>query len=66
MIFISIYYASLHLATWVPHTITVVALPYILFHFFWNNHRGGDSRARKKDPRNSKEENSKNIFLTIN
>nr|YP_010312930.1 Ycf1 protein [Nyctocalos pinnatum] len=38
MIFISIYYAPLHLALGRPHTITVLALPYLLFHFFWNNH----------------------------
>nr|YP_009939031.1 hypothetical protein RF1 [Turpinia arguta]YP_009975046.1 hypothetical chloroplast RF1 [Turpinia montana]QNK04046.1 hypothetical chloroplast RF1 [Turpinia montana]QNV47265.1 hypothetical protein RF1 [Turpinia arguta] len=39
MIFISIYYAPLHLALGRPHTITVLALPYLLFHFFWNNHK---------------------------
>ncbi|KAK3428207.1 hypothetical protein EUGRSUZ_E00958, partial [Eucalyptus grandis] len=39
MMFISIYYAPLHLALGRPHTITVLALPYLLFHFFWNNHR---------------------------
>ncbi|CAA2989164.1 Ycf1, partial (chloroplast), partial [Olea europaea subsp. europaea] len=37
MIFISIYYAPLHLALGRPHTITALALPYLLFHFFWNN-----------------------------
>nr|WAJ53714.1 Ycf1 [Philotheca spicata] len=37
MMFISIYYAPLHLALGRPHTITVLALPYLLFHFFWNN-----------------------------
>nr|YP_009630471.1 photosystem I assembly protein Ycf1 [Dipelta yunnanensis]QBR54586.1 photosystem I assembly protein Ycf1 [Dipelta yunnanensis] len=38
MVFISIYYAPLHLALGRPHTITVLALPYLLFHFFrWNN-----------------------------
>nr|YP_010883959.1 hypothetical chloroplast RF1 [Helleborus niger]WIW41489.1 hypothetical chloroplast RF1 [Helleborus niger] len=37
MMFISIYYAPLHLALGRPHTITVLVLPYILFHFFWNN-----------------------------
>nr|YP_010314216.1 hypothetical protein RF1 [Cyphostemma sandersonii]UNA63781.1 hypothetical protein RF1 [Cyphostemma sandersonii] len=37
MMFISIYYAPLHLALGRPHTITVLALPYFLFHFFWNN-----------------------------
>nr|YP_009577495.1 Ycf1 protein [Nymphoides crenata]AZA07083.1 Ycf1 protein [Nymphoides crenata] len=39
MMFISIYYAPLHLALSRPHTITVLALPYLLFHFFWNNHK---------------------------
>nr|QHN53415.1 hypothetical protein RF1 [Hesperocnide tenella] len=39
MMFISIYYVPLHLALGRPHTITVVALPYILFNFFWNNHK---------------------------
>nr|YP_010284499.1 hypothetical protein RF1 [Caryocar glabrum]YP_010284511.1 hypothetical protein RF1 [Caryocar glabrum]UKQ56241.1 hypothetical protein RF1 [Caryocar glabrum]UKQ56253.1 hypothetical protein RF1 [Caryocar glabrum] len=39
MVFISIYYAPLHLALGRPHTITVLALPYLLFHFFWNNHK---------------------------
>ncbi|XP_050212713.1 protein TIC 214-like [Mercurialis annua] len=39
MIFISIYYAPLHLALGRPHKIIVLALPYLLFHFFWNNHK---------------------------
>eukprot|EP00257_Ricinus_communis_P025803 XP_025013217.1 uncharacterized protein LOC107261287 [Ricinus communis] len=39
MMFISIYYAPVHLALCRPHTITVLALPYLLFHFFWNNHK---------------------------
>ena len=39
MMFISIYYAPLHLALGRPHTITVLALPYLLFHFFCNNHK---------------------------
>ncbi|XP_059664048.1 uncharacterized mitochondrial protein AtMg00370-like [Cornus florida] len=39
MMFISIYYAPLHLALGRPHTITVLSLPYLLFHFFWNNHK---------------------------
>nr|AVM84252.1 hypothetical chloroplast RF19 [Adenocalymma schomburgkii]AVM84253.1 hypothetical chloroplast RF19 [Adenocalymma schomburgkii] len=33
MVFISTYYAPLHLALGRPHTITVLALPYLLFHF---------------------------------
>ncbi|PKA63771.1 Putative membrane protein ycf1 [Apostasia shenzhenica] len=37
--FISIYYAPLHLALGRPHTITVLVLPYLLLHFFWNNHK---------------------------
>nr|YP_784445.1 Ycf1 [Drimys granadensis]Q06GT8.1 RecName: Full=Protein TIC 214; AltName: Full=Translocon at the inner envelope membrane of chloroplasts 214; Short=AtTIC214 [Drimys granadensis]ABH88356.1 hypothetical protein RF1 [Drimys granadensis] len=39
MMFISIYYAPLHIALGRPHTITVLVLPYLLFHFFWNNHK---------------------------
>nr|YP_010349308.1 Ycf1 protein [Chloranthus angustifolius]UNV39665.1 Ycf1 protein [Chloranthus angustifolius] len=39
MMFISIYYAPLHLALGRPHTITVLVLPYLLFHFFWKNHK---------------------------
>nr|QXI89188.1 hypothetical protein RF1 [Gentiana aristata] len=39
MMFISIYYAPLHQALGRPHTITVLTLPYLLFHFFWNNHK---------------------------
>ncbi|KAK7376237.1 hypothetical protein VNO78_34823 [Psophocarpus tetragonolobus] len=37
--FISIYYAPLHLALGRPHTITVIAIPYLLFQFFGNNHK---------------------------
>ncbi|KAL5696887.1 NADH:ubiquinone reductase (H(+)-translocating) [Ranunculus cassubicifolius] len=39
IMFISIYYAPLHLSLGKPHTITVLILPYLLFHFFWNNHK---------------------------
>ena len=39
MMFISIYCVPLHLAFGRPHTITVLALPYLLFHFFWNKHK---------------------------
>nr|QWY86912.1 hypothetical chloroplast RF1 [Bobgunnia madagascariensis] len=39
MMFISIYYAPLHLALGKPHTITVIALPYLLFLFLCNNHK---------------------------
>nr|QHS70139.1 hypothetical protein RF1 [Pediomelum tenuiflorum] len=39
IMFISIYYAPLHLALGRPHTITVIALPYLLFLFFGNNHK---------------------------
>nr|YP_010156340.1 Ycf1 [Pternopetalum davidii]QQY86523.1 Ycf1 [Pternopetalum davidii] len=46
MMFISIYYAPLHLALGRPHTITVLALPYLLFHFFWNNHKNYGSTTR--------------------
>nr|YP_009270179.1 hypothetical chloroplast RF19 [Neottia ovata]ANT73097.1 hypothetical chloroplast RF19 [Neottia ovata] len=46
MMFISIYYAPLHLALGRPHTITVLVLPYLLFHFFWNNHKNSGSTTR--------------------
>nr|QGQ56282.1 ycf1 [Cansjera rheedei] len=36
---ISIFYTPLHLALGRPHTITVLTLPYLLFHFFYNNHQ---------------------------
>nr|YP_004123460.1 Ycf1 [Rhizanthella gardneri]ACU46587.1 Ycf1 [Rhizanthella gardneri] len=39
MMFISIYYAPLHLALDRPHIITFLVLPYLLFHFFWNNQK---------------------------
>ncbi|KAL0533047.1 hypothetical protein IC582_030608 [Cucumis melo] len=41
MMFISIYYAPLHLALGRPHTITVLENRYsdLFFHFFWNNHK---------------------------
>nr|QXO87416.1 Ycf1 [Hoya exilis]QXO87438.1 Ycf1 [Hoya exilis] len=38
VVFISIYYAPLHLALCRPHTITVLGLPYLLFPFFLKNH----------------------------
>nr|ABW22810.1 hypothetical chloroplast RF1 [Phaseolus vulgaris] len=37
IIFMSIYYAPLHLALGRPHTITVIAIPYLLFQFFGNS-----------------------------
>nr|XP_048323153.1 protein TIC 214-like [Ziziphus jujuba var. spinosa] len=39
MMFISIYYVPLHLALSRPRTIIVLALPYLLFHVLWNNHK---------------------------
>ena len=41
MMFISIYYAPLHLALCRPHTIIVLENRYydLFFHFFWNNHK---------------------------
>nr|YP_010898283.1 hypothetical chloroplast RF1 [Dipterocarpus littoralis]WHL46712.1 hypothetical chloroplast RF1 [Dipterocarpus littoralis] len=38
IMFISIYYAPLHLALGRPHTITVLALWYVSFYAVWNNH----------------------------
>nr|YP_010427484.1 Ycf1 protein [Aquilaria cumingiana]YP_010427505.1 Ycf1 protein [Aquilaria cumingiana]USN92886.1 Ycf1 protein [Aquilaria cumingiana]USN92907.1 Ycf1 protein [Aquilaria cumingiana] len=58
MMFISIYYAPLHLAMNRPHTITVLALPYLLFHFFWWNNQkdfsdyGSTNRNRNNSMRN--------------
>nr|YP_010475721.1 hypothetical protein RF1 [Corydalis stricta]UVH70008.1 hypothetical protein RF1 [Corydalis stricta] len=37
IMFISIYYAPLHLALGRPHTITILSLLYLLFYFFWRN-----------------------------
>nr|WRW11285.1 Ycf1 protein [Kostermansia malayana] len=39
MMFISIYYAPLHLALGRPHLVSVLVLPYLWFYFFWNNHK---------------------------
>nr|YP_009108239.1 hypothetical chloroplast RF19 [Orobanche latisquama]CDI06869.1 hypothetical chloroplast RF19 [Orobanche latisquama] len=39
MMLISIYYTPLHLALGKPHTITVIVLLYLLFHFFLNNNK---------------------------
>nr|YP_009166855.1 putative chloroplast RF1 [Viscum crassulae]ALC75155.1 putative chloroplast RF1 [Viscum crassulae] len=36
---ISIFSVPLHLALSRPHTITVLALPYLFFHLFWNNNK---------------------------
>nr|UDF84957.1 Ycf1 [Sophora molloyi] len=39
IMFISIYYAPLHLALGRPYTVTVIVLPYLLFHFLGKNHK---------------------------
>nr|QGQ61679.1 hypothetical chloroplast RF1 [Dioscorea persimilis] len=52
MMFISIYYAPLHLALGRPHTMTVLVLPYLLFHFFWKNQKNFNS-IRNTSTRNS-------------
>nr|YP_010132607.1 hypothetical protein RF1 [Vicia cracca]QQD90338.1 hypothetical protein RF1 [Vicia cracca] len=39
MMFISIYYAPLHLALSRPHTITVLTLPYLFFNFVHKNNK---------------------------
>nr|YP_009766649.1 Ycf1 [Cadellia pentastylis]QIS97184.1 Ycf1 [Cadellia pentastylis] len=54
MMFISIYYAPLHLALGRPHTITVLALPYLLFHFFLYNQKSiiGSTNNTKNSMRN--------------
>nr|YP_010489750.1 hypothetical protein RF1 [Koenigia cyanandra]YP_010489762.1 hypothetical protein RF1 [Koenigia cyanandra]UWM11306.1 hypothetical protein RF1 [Koenigia cyanandra]UWM11318.1 hypothetical protein RF1 [Koenigia cyanandra]UWM11391.1 hypothetical protein RF1 [Koenigia cyanandra]UWM11403.1 hypothetical protein RF1 [Koenigia cyanandra] len=46
MMFISIYYTPLHLALGRPHTITFLALPYLLFNFLWSNHFNYGSTTR--------------------
>nr|UZP14310.1 hypothetical protein RF1 [Koenigia islandica]UZP14322.1 hypothetical protein RF1 [Koenigia islandica] len=46
MMFISIYYTPLHLALGRPHTITFLALPYLLFNFLWSNHFDYGSTTR--------------------
>nr|WAX37834.1 hypothetical chloroplast RF1 [Phyllanthus niruri subsp. lathyroides] len=43
---ISIYYAPLHLALGRPHTIIVLALPYLLFHFFLKNNKYFESTTK--------------------
>nr|YP_009512320.1 hypothetical chloroplast RF19 [Stylosanthes scabra]AXJ91684.1 hypothetical chloroplast RF19 [Stylosanthes scabra] len=48
IMFISIYYAPLHLALGRPHIITVIALPYLLFHFFGNNKKNFLNYGDKK------------------
>nr|NP_084853.1 hypothetical protein LocoCp080 [Lotus japonicus]Q9BBN6.1 RecName: Full=Protein TIC 214; AltName: Full=Translocon at the inner envelope membrane of chloroplasts 214; Short=AtTIC214 [Lotus japonicus]BAB33253.1 hypothetical protein [Lotus japonicus] len=39
VMFISIYYAPLHIALDRPHTITVITLPYLLLYFLGNNQK---------------------------
>nr|UZC31821.1 hypothetical protein RF1 [Medicago italica] len=39
MMFISIYYAPLHLALIRPHTITALTLPYLFFNFVYKNNK---------------------------
>ncbi|TYH03914.1 hypothetical protein ES288_A09G256300v1 [Gossypium darwinii] len=51
MMFITIYYVSLHLALSKPHTRAVLTLPYLLLHFFWNNHK--DFFDHRRPTRNS-------------
>ena len=48
IMFISIYYAPLHLALGRPHIITVIPLPYLLFHFFDNNKKNFLNYGDKK------------------
>nr|YP_009450103.1 hypothetical chloroplast RF1 [Burmannia championii]ANK36300.1 hypothetical chloroplast RF1 [Burmannia championii] len=39
IMFVSIYYAPLYSTLNRPHTITILVIPYLFFHFFWNNHK---------------------------
>nr|YP_010148267.1 hypothetical chloroplast RF19 [Salsola abrotanoides]QQV68691.1 hypothetical chloroplast RF19 [Salsola abrotanoides] len=53
IMFISIYYTPLYLALGRPHTITVLALPYLLFQFFWNNNNNKHFFDYESTSRNS-------------
>jgi hypothetical protein len=64
IMFISIYYAPLHLSLGKPHTITVLVLPYLLFHFFWNNHKNFfDSGSRSTTGNSMRNLSIQCIFL---
>nr|YP_010891104.1 Ycf1 [Erythrina sandwicensis]WJK72554.1 Ycf1 [Erythrina sandwicensis] len=60
--FISIYYAPLHLALGRPHTITVIAIPYLLFQFFGNNHKNF-LNYRYKNPNSIRNFSIQRIFF---
>nr|QQO99479.1 hypothetical chloroplast RF1 [Lonicera angustifolia var. myrtillus] len=61
IMFISIYYAPLHLALGRPHTITVLVCPYLWFHFVrWNN----DKKKKKFFSYRSTTRNSMRNFST--
>nr|AOV83520.1 Ycf1 [Glycyrrhiza glabra] len=61
MMFISIYYAPLHLALGRPHTITVITLPYLLFHFFDKNSK--HFLNRYKNPKSIRNFSIQRVFL---
>nr|URQ21465.1 hypothetical chloroplast RF19 [Symphoricarpos orbiculatus] len=71
MMFISIYYAPLHLALGRPHTITVLALLYLWFHFFrWNNTKKPKKKffgfGYRSTTRNSMRSNLSTQWLFLN
>nr|QJQ79929.1 hypothetical chloroplast RF19 [Glycyrrhizopsis flavescens] len=61
MMFMSIYYAPLHLALGRPHTITVITLPYLFFHFFDKNAK--HLLFRYKNPKSIRNFSIQRIFL---
>uniref|UniRef100_A0AAU6QB11 Protein TIC 214 n=1 Tax=Nigella elata TaxID=555473 RepID=A0AAU6QB11_9MAGN len=65
IMFISIYYAPLHLALNRPHTITVLVLPYLLFHFFRNNHKDFVDYRYRFTTRNSYESTTRNSMRNL-
>nr|YP_010963114.1 hypothetical chloroplast RF19 [Nigella sativa]WNI02828.1 hypothetical chloroplast RF19 [Nigella sativa] len=66
IMFTSIYYAPLHLALNRPHTITVLVLPYLLFHSFRNNHKDFvDYRYNRFTIRNSYGSTTRNSMRNL-
>nr|WGT74826.1 hypothetical chloroplast RF1 [Sanguinaria canadensis] len=66
IVFISIYYAPLHLALGGPHTITVLGLPYLLFYFFWNNHKHFFVDDESTTGKSMRSLNTQRVFVFLN
>ncbi|KAL6514448.1 Ycf1p [Orobanche minor] len=49
IMFISIYYAPLHLTLDIAHALTAMTVPYLLLHFLWYNH----NKFFDSEPKNS-------------